>query len=139
MVTDAAVRGLKMLAYTKELDFVRAFAPTGMNINISIFGMDGQNGEVHPDAMQGAGTGTRTQQHFQETEVIYEPSLDPYSASYDPVRAFRFQERGIESTDSHVSYGQVYGIYYARLLDAILEGNIPEELREAIEKYFYGL
>ncbi len=104
-----------------------------------------QDGEMlmlytsNPDAMQGAGTGTRAQQHFQETEVIYEPSLDPYSASYDPVRAFRFQERGIESTDSHVSYGQVYGIYYARLLDAILEGNIPEELREAIEKYFYGL
>ena len=54
MVTDAAVRGLKMLAYTKELDFVRIFAGTGMNINVSTFGMDGGDGTVHEDAMQGA-------------------------------------------------------------------------------------
>lgn len=54
MITDAAVRGLKMLAYTKDLDFVRVFADTGMNINISVFGMNGENGEVHQDGMQGA-------------------------------------------------------------------------------------
>lgn len=51
MVTDAAARGLKMLAYTKELDFVRIFAGTGMNINVSIFGYG--NGS-NMDAMQGA-------------------------------------------------------------------------------------
>lgn len=53
MVTDAAVRGLKVLAYTKELDFVKIFAGTGMNINISVFGYNDGNGGVAMDAMQG--------------------------------------------------------------------------------------
>lgn len=38
MITDASVRGLKMLGYTKDTDFVEIFAPSGMNINISTFG-----------------------------------------------------------------------------------------------------
>lgn len=56
MVTDAAARGLKMLAYTKEMDFVKLFAPTGMNINISVFGMQNPaaDGSFHQDAMWGA-------------------------------------------------------------------------------------
>ena len=54
MVTDAAVKGLKVLAYSKELDFVRIFAPTGMNINISVFGYNDGKGGVAMDAMQGA-------------------------------------------------------------------------------------
>ena len=54
MITDAAVKGLKTLAYTKELDFVRIFAPTGMNINISVFGYNDGKGGVAMDAMQGA-------------------------------------------------------------------------------------
>ena len=53
MLTDAAVRGLKVLAYTKELDFVRIFAPTGANINISVFATE-VNGEIVSDAMMGA-------------------------------------------------------------------------------------
>lgn len=52
-ITDAAVRGLKGLAYTKELAFVEIFAPTDVNINISVFGYD-QNGTVAQDAMMGA-------------------------------------------------------------------------------------
>lgn len=55
MITDAAARGLKVLAYTKELDFVRIFAETGMNINISAFGYDDKaTGAVAQDGMQGA-------------------------------------------------------------------------------------
>lgn len=56
MITDAAVRGLKMLAYTKDLDFVKIFAPTGMNINISVFSMNQRDadGNFAEDAMQGA-------------------------------------------------------------------------------------
>ncbi|MGI6029625.1 MAG: hypothetical protein ACOX81_09515 [Candidatus Heteroscillospira sp.] len=54
MITDASVRGLKMLGYTKELDFVKIFAKTGMNINISVFGYADGNGGVAMDAMQGA-------------------------------------------------------------------------------------
>lgn len=53
MITDAAVRGLKMLGYTKELDFVKIFAPTGMNINVSTFGFE-RNGVVGENAMIGA-------------------------------------------------------------------------------------
>ena len=53
MFTDAAVRGLKVLAYTKELDFVKIFAKTGANINISCFGME-INGVIAEDSIQGA-------------------------------------------------------------------------------------
>jgi hypothetical protein len=52
-ITDASVRGLKGLAYTKVLDFAEIFAPTGININISVFGYD-QNGVVAQDGMMGA-------------------------------------------------------------------------------------
>ena len=51
MYTDAAVRGLKGLAYTKDLDYARIFAGTGANINISIKAIDGT---TEMDAMQGA-------------------------------------------------------------------------------------
>lgn len=53
MITDASVRGLKMLAYTKDLDFVRIFAPSGININVSVFGFE-RNGVVAENALQGA-------------------------------------------------------------------------------------
>lgn len=53
MFTDAAVRGLKVLAYTKDMDFVKTFADTDANINISVFGTM-QNGQVLEDDMQGA-------------------------------------------------------------------------------------
>ena len=52
MITDASVRGLKMMAYTKEADFVKIFAPTGININVSTFGFE-RNGVVAENAMQG--------------------------------------------------------------------------------------
>lgn len=52
-ITDASVRGLKMLAYTKEMDFVKIFADTGMNINISVFGGE-TNGQIYEDGMMGA-------------------------------------------------------------------------------------
>lgn len=54
MITDAAVRKLKMLAYTKDLNFVKIFAKTGMNINVSVFAHEGKNGVMAPDGMQGA-------------------------------------------------------------------------------------
>ena len=46
MVTDASVRGLKMLAYTKVPAFAEIFASTGMNINVSVFATEvqGDNG-----------------------------------------------------------------------------------------------
>ena len=53
MITDAAVRGLKVLGYTKDTDFVEIFAPTGMNINISTFGFE-SGGNVYENNMIGA-------------------------------------------------------------------------------------
>lgn len=53
MVTDAAAKGLKMLAYTKDLNFVKIFAKTGMNINVSCFGFE-HNGEVSENNLMGA-------------------------------------------------------------------------------------
>lgn len=38
VVCDAAARGLKMLAYTKDINFAKIFGSTGMGINVSVFG-----------------------------------------------------------------------------------------------------
>ena len=54
MVRDAAARGLKGFAYTKEIDFIKIFAPTGMNINCSVYGRVDSEGNVVPDTKQGA-------------------------------------------------------------------------------------
>lgn len=54
MVRDAAARGLKGFAYTKEIDFIKIFAPTGMNINCSVYGRVDSEGNVVPDIKQGA-------------------------------------------------------------------------------------
>lgn len=54
MVRDAALRGLNGLAYTKEIDFVKVFAPTGMNINVSCYGRRDENGNMVMDTRQGA-------------------------------------------------------------------------------------
>lgn len=53
MITDASVRGLKMLGYTKDIDFVDIFAPSGMNINVSTFGFEA-GGEVFENNLIGA-------------------------------------------------------------------------------------
>ena len=53
MITDAAVRGLKVLAYTKETDFAEIFAPSGAYIEISVFAHH-QNGQIVADEMMGA-------------------------------------------------------------------------------------
>ena len=53
MVTDASVRGLKMLGYTKDIDFVEIFAPSGMNINVSTFGFESA-GDVFENNIIGA-------------------------------------------------------------------------------------
>ena len=53
MITDASVRGLKMLGYTKDTDFVEIFAPSGMNINVSTFGFEA-NGNIYENNIIGA-------------------------------------------------------------------------------------
>lgn len=53
-ITDAAIRGLKGLSYTKDTDFAEVFAPSGMNINISMFVNTNENGEFYIDEKQSA-------------------------------------------------------------------------------------
>ena len=48
-ITDASIRGLKGLSYTKDTDFAKIFAPTGMNINISVYAKRvGDHYEIDP-------------------------------------------------------------------------------------------
>ena len=53
-ITDAAIRGLKGLSYTKDTDFAEIFAPSGMNINISVFVKRDKNGGYYIDERQSA-------------------------------------------------------------------------------------
>ena len=52
-ITDASIRGLKGLSYTKDTDFAEIFAPTGMNINISVYAKK-VDGGYEIDAKQSA-------------------------------------------------------------------------------------
>ena len=53
-ITDAAIRGLKGLSYTKDTDFAEIFATTGMNINISVYAKKTADGGYEIDAKQSA-------------------------------------------------------------------------------------
>ena len=53
-ITDASIRGLKGLAYTKDTDFVEIFASTGMNINVSVFVNQDADGNFFIDEKQSA-------------------------------------------------------------------------------------
>ena len=92
-----------------------------------------------PEGMRGAGTGTRLQQHYEDMEQIYEPSLDPYSTFYDMVREYNYNVNGIPIENAHISYGYIYGIYYARLLDGLMNGTVPEDMLSIVENYFYNM
>jgi hypothetical protein len=53
-ITDASIRGLKGLSYTKDTDYAKIFASTGMNINISVFAKKMADGTFAIDAKQSA-------------------------------------------------------------------------------------
>lgn len=54
MVLDAAARGLKVLSYTKDADYVRIFGKSGMAINMSCFAKyDSKSGTYVEDSRQG--------------------------------------------------------------------------------------
>lgn len=53
-ITDASIRGLKGLSYTKDADYAKIFASTGMNINISVFAKKMADGTFAIDAKQSA-------------------------------------------------------------------------------------
>ena len=100
-------------------------------------GAQGQSSEggqtlysADPQDRHGAGTATRDKQYYAQTELIYEPALDAGAAG---------DGDSTGRSEVNVPYGQVYGVYYAKLLKAIDQGEIPEPLIEAVESYFYGL
>ena len=53
-ITDASIRGLKGLSYTKDTDYAEIFAPSGMNINISVFVNQDADGNFYIDEKQSA-------------------------------------------------------------------------------------
>jgi hypothetical protein len=53
-ITDASIRGLKGLAYTKDTDFAEIYASSGMNINISVFVNVDKDGNFYIDERQSA-------------------------------------------------------------------------------------
>ena len=53
-ITDASIRGLKGLSYTKDTDYAEIFAPSGMNINVSVFVNRDSDGNFVIDPKQSA-------------------------------------------------------------------------------------
>ena len=53
-ITDASIRGLKGLSYTKDTDYAEIFASSGMNINVSVFVNQDENGNFFIDEKQSA-------------------------------------------------------------------------------------
>ena len=70
MIIDAAVRGLKSLAYTKDTAYAKIFAPTGQAINVSCFAKyDSKTGQFIEDNRQGA-SWAETQQLRKEYKNV---------------------------------------------------------------------
>lgn len=78
MVTDASVMGLKMLSYTKDVNFARIFAETNMNINISVKGFSDGNGGFIQDEMQGANweEAKNVRNDFDNVGIVYVATSD---------------------------------------------------------------
>lgn len=101
MVTDASVRGLRMLAYTKEPDFVRIFGGTNMAINISIAGFSDGKGGYYSDGMQGMNWDTA-----KELRSKYPAVGTVYVAKDDAEVEWAMAQDWIDTViPFHISYG----------------------------------
>lgn len=98
MVTDASVRGLKMLSYNKDVDFARVFAPTGMNINLSVYGVIPLHirERYKKDKTLNEARKAYKKNPSDETRKVYLDALNPYiikdemqGANVDAVKALR--------------------------------------------------
>ena len=100
-----------------------------------------------PAGMRGAGTGTIGKQRHAVTEHIYEPALNTQALISDYIPGAQDTEGNVQriladsvlKTESSVPYEQVYGIYFAKLLEQITGGEIPDDMQSIVEAYFYGL
>ena len=101
MVTDAAVRGLRMLAYTKEPEFVSIFGDTGMAINISVAGVPDGNGGYHSDGMQGMDW-----EQAKTLRILYPTAGTVYVAKDDAEVEWAMSQDWIDTViPFHISYG----------------------------------
>ncbi len=92
------------------------------------------------------GRGVMDQQYHTVTELVYEPTLDPtarrasYVSGASDNNGGALRERATGSpNEGSVPYGQVYGVYFAKLLDQFTAGEIPDSFKDIVEAYFYGL
>ena len=80
-----------------------------------------------------------------QTEHVYDPPQAARLSGYSPGdtdetgRVQRILAPRDERQDGTVPYGQVYGPYYARYLEAISGDAVPEALQEAVKAYFDGI
>ena len=77
-------------------------------------------------------------------ETVYEPTLDPaLDGSYVPGKKGRdgMPQRQVVTADTplagHVPFEQVYGVYYAKLLDQL--ETMDGDMLEKVERYYYGM
>lgn len=99
----------------------------------------------NPEDRRGAGLGTRDQQHYEASELIYEPTFNalldeayvPGAPGEDnlPQRRPAPQDAG----EAAVPYNQVYGIYYSELIDRLVDTDLPEADAEIIRAYFFSI
>ncbi len=70
-VTDASIRGLKGLSYTKDTDYARIFAPTGMNINISVYAKKvGDHYEIDPSMSADIDEAIALRQQYKNVGIV---------------------------------------------------------------------
>ena len=101
MVTDAAVRGLRMLSYTKEPEFVSIFGDTGMAINISVAGVPDGKGGYHSDGMQGMDW-----EQAKTLRILYPTAGTVYVAKNDAEVEWAMEQDWIDTViPFHISYG----------------------------------
>lgn len=80
-----------------------------------------------------------------EVEQIYHPSDAALSSGYVPGMiksdgtVDRIPAPKDASQDGTVPYGTVYGNYYAKYLEQVRQGQVPQELLDIMEQYFNGL
>lgn len=137
-------------AVTREM-VAQAFA-AGERQNIAEEGGSGAEGEeegggsgyssmLYRQGAQGVsiGGGEDMRENIVATERMYEPTLDTtLDGSYVPGADDR-RSVSVMDNSGHIPYGDVYGLYYARMLEELLEQQLPEDMLRVIENYFYGM
>jgi hypothetical protein len=98
----------------------------------------GQGGVSAPDSYH---------RERQTTSVlVYEPTMDDTFPGKSYVQGSADRQGGVQrlvagegETAGNVPYSQVFGVYYADLLEQLSKDTIPDALRDIVEAYLYGL